>query len=205
MRPELQAKLLRALEEKTFKRVGSSVDIQIDVRIIAATNRNLSEDVAAGTFREDLYYRLCVLPVHLPPLRERQNDIPLLVKHFTDRFNKEFKKAVLGIEPEAIEALKNFEWPGNIRELRNLLERAVLLADEELLTVDDFSTLNGITGQASSRITLPLEGIPLEEIERNLLSQALERTAWNHTKAGRLLGINRDQVRYRIEKFGLIK
>lgn len=203
MAPGLQAKLLRFLEEKTFKRVGGLVDLRVDVRVIAATNRNLEEEVKAGKFREDLFYRLQVMPVHLPPLRERNGDIQLLVNYYIDRYNREFRKRVRGATPEAMALLEHYRWPGNIRELRNAVERAMLLMDREWLEPDDFTSLKA--SHATMQFRLPANGLVLEEVERQLLVQALERTAGNQTHAGQLLGINRDQVRYRIEKFGLEK
>jgi two-component system, NtrC family, response regulator AtoC len=203
MTPGLQAKLLRFLEEKTFKRVGGLTDIRVDVRVVAATNRTLEEEVKAGKFREDLFYRLQVMPVLLPPLRERRSDVPLLADYFVDRFNREFRKRVRGLAPAATELLQNHSWPGNIRELRNTIERAMLLIDHEWLEPDDFATL--ARPPAAAQFQLPLDGVNLEEVERQLVVQALERAGGNQTQAGQLLGINRDQVRYRVEKFGLTK
>jgi transcriptional regulator with PAS, ATPase and Fis domain len=201
MTPGLQSKLLRFLEEKTFKRVGGLNDIRVDVRVIAATNRNLDTEVQAGKFREDLFYRLQVMPVHLPPLRERNGDIRLLVNHYVDRYNREFRKRVRGASPEAMMALEQYRWPGNIRELRNAIERAMLLMDREWLEPDDFATVR--ESPVTMQFRLPPNGVVLEEVERQLLVQALDRAHGNQTHAGQLLGINRDQVRYRIEKFGL--
>jgi two-component system, NtrC family, response regulator AtoC len=201
MTPGLQAKLLRFLEEKTFKRVGGLADIRVDVRVIAATNRDLEEDVKAGKFREDLFYRLQVMPVSLPPLRERRGDVALLASYYIDRYNREFRKKVRGLTPEAAKLLDQYHWPGNIRELKNAIERAMLLNDRERLEPDDFTTLTRTITAASFK--LPPEGLNLEEVERQLLVQALERANGNQTQAAQLLGINRDQVRYRIEKFGL--
>jgi two-component system response regulator AtoC len=203
MTPGLQAKLLRFLEEKTFKRIGGLADIRVDVRVVAATHRNLEEEVAAGKFREDLFYRLQVMPVTLPALRERRGDIPLLVNYYVDRYNREFRKRVRGVSPEALALLEHYRWPGNVRELRNAIERAMLLTDRDLLAVEDFNTLSRSAVAATFR--LPPEGVNLEEVERQLVVQALERCSGNQTHAGALLGINRDQVRYRIEKFGLTK
>jgi DNA-binding NtrC family response regulator len=202
MTPGLQAKLLRFLEEKAFKRVGGLVDIRVDVRVIAATNRDLDAEVRAGRFREDLVYRLQVMPITLPPLRERRGDIPLLVRHYIDRYNRELRKRVRGASPEALAVFEQYRWPGNIRELRNAVEHAMLLMDREWLQPDDLATLVRGTS-AASPFTLPANGLVLEEVERQLLVQALERVGGNQTQAGHLLGINRDQVRYRIEKFGL--
>jgi DNA-binding NtrC family response regulator len=203
MTPGLQAKLLRFLEERTFKRVGGLHDIKVDVRVIAATNRDLEDEVRAGKFREDLFYRLQVMPVRLPPLRERVGDIPLLVAHYVDRYNREFRKRVRGLQPAAQALLDQYGWPGNVRELRNAIERAMLLADHGLLGIEDFATLSRST--TSTPFRLPPEGVNLETVERQLLVQALERANGNQTQAGHLLGINRDQVRYRIEKFGLTR
>jgi|SoiMethySBSTD1v2_1073268.scaffolds.fasta_scaffold108892_2 two-component system, NtrC family, response regulator AtoC len=203
MTPGLQAKLLRFLEEKTFKRIGGLADIRVDVRVVAATHRNLEEEVKTGKFREDLFYRLQVMPVMLPALRERRGDIPMLVNYYVDRYNREFRKRVRGVMPEALALLEQYRWPGNVRELRNAIERAMLLTDRDLLAVEDFSTLSRTAVAATFR--LPPEGVSLEEVERQLVVQALERCGGNQTHAGTLLGINRDQVRYRIEKFGLTK
>jgi DNA-binding NtrC family response regulator len=205
MVPALQAKLLRFLEEKTFRRVGGSVDLRVDVRVIAATNRNLQEEVRQGRFREDLYYRLNVLPIVLPPLRERGDDIPRLVHFYIDSYNTEFKKRVRGIDPEAMKQLQGYTWPGNIRELRNAIERAMLLAEGDTLARGDFPAATSGPLRLGDRVDLPSGGIDLEQLEHSLVVQALERTGWNQTKAAALLGLNRDQIRYRIEKFHLEK
>jgi two-component system response regulator AtoC len=205
MVPGLQAKLLRFLEEKTFKRVGGSIDIQVDVRVIAATNRKLDEEVRAGRFREDLYYRLNVLPIVLPPLRDRADDIASLVDFYVDSYNAEFKKHVRGVAPDAMKRLRTHGWPGNIRELRNAVERAMLLSEGDVLQSDDFTIGGPSAVRLGDRVELPPGGIDLEQLERSLLVQALERTQWNQTRAASLLGLNRDQIRYRIEKFHLEK
>jgi DNA-binding NtrC family response regulator len=199
----LQSKLLRFLEEKTFKRVGGLNDVRVDVRVISATNRDLEVEVKAGKFREDLFYRLQVMPITLPPLRERRGDIPLLAAYYVDRFNTEFRKRVRGLSPEARQLIEQYQWPGNVREMRNAIERAMLLAEGDLLEPSDFTTLTRTVSAA--QFTLPPEGVNIEDVERQLLVQALERSKGNQTQAAQLLGINRDQVRYRIEKFGLAK
>ncbi len=204
MTPALQAKLLRFLEEKTFRRVGGTADQRVDVRVVAATNRNLDESVRSGRFRDDLYYRLQVLPVALPPLRERTGDVAVLASHFVAQFAREFKKGVWGLTPEAVRHLEAYGWPGNVRELKNAVERAVLLAEEERLVPGDFP-LGGVVVAAADAFRLPPGGVDLEELERDLLVQALHRTGGNQTQAARLLHLNRDQIRYRIEKFGLEK
>ena len=201
MTPALQSKLLRFLEEKAFKRVGGLADVRVDVRVVAATNRDLEEEVKAGKFREDLFYRLQVMPIPLPPLRERRGDIPLLANYYIDRFNREFKKRVRGLSPKATALLEQYQWPGNVRELRNAIERAMLLIDHDTLEPGDFTTLTRSVEPTQFR--LPPEGVNLDEVERQLLTQALERAGGSQSRAAQLLGINRDQVRYRIEKFGL--
>jgi DNA-binding NtrC family response regulator len=203
MVPGLQAKLLRFLEEKTFKRVGGSVDITVDVRVIAATNRNLQDEVKQGKFREDLFYRLNVLPILLPPLRERADDIPRLVTFYVDVYNTEFKKKIRGVTPEAMQQIQRHPWPGNIRELRNAIERAMLLSDGPTLEASDFSAGGSVAMRLGESVELPAAGLDLEQLERSLVVQALERTGWNQTKAAALLGLNRDQIRYRVEKFQL--
>jgi len=205
MVPLLQAKLLRFLEEKSFKRVGGSQDIKVDVRVVAATNRSLQEEVKKGNFREDLFYRLNVMSVPLPPLRERTGDIAPLINHYIDTFNTEFRKKIRGVAPAAMTALESFQWRGNVRELRNALERAMLLADGNELNESHFPMLAASGGELSTAMGLPTEGINLEALEQSLVVQALERSGWNQTKAATLLGLNRDQIRYRIEKFDLHK
>jgi len=202
MPPGLQAKVLRFLEDKAFKRVGGTVDIKVDVRVIAATNRKLEDEVRQGKFREDLYYRLNVLPIAMPPLRTRAGDLPLLVNYYIDTFNREFKKRVRGIAPDAMARLATYGWPGNVRELRNAIERAMLLTEEPVLGIDQFP-LGGGLGRITEGFELPGSGVDLEQLERSLVVQALERSGWNQTKAATFLGLNRDQIRYRVEKFKL--
>jgi DNA-binding NtrC family response regulator len=204
MVPALQAKLLRFLEEKTFKRVGGSQDLHVDVRVIAASNRTLEDEVRKGHFREDLYYRLNVVPIVLPPLRQRSQDVPLLVHHYIDSYNAEFRKRVKRIAPDAMSRLTRYPWPGNIRELKNAVERAMLLCEGEELTLEHFPLGGGLaSAKLSEGVALPATGVDLEQLERSLVVQALERSGWNQTKAAALLGLNRDQIRYRIEKFHL--
>jgi two-component system, NtrC family, response regulator AtoC len=202
MVPALQAKLLRFLEEKTFKRVGGAVDIHVDVRVVAASNRNLEAEVAKGHFRSDLFYRLNVLPIALSALRTHPEDIPLLVEFFIDGFNAEFRKKILGASPASYTVLQRYGWPGNVRELRNVVERAMLLSDGHRLEADDFAALS-VASSSADQIELPARGINLEQLERSFVLQALRRCSGNQTRAATLLGLNRDQIRYRIEKFGL--
>ncbi len=202
MTPGLQAKLLRFLEEKSFRRVGGSSDIRVDVRVVAATNRDLEKEVEKHQFRADLFFRLNVLPISMPPLRSHAEDIPLLVEYFIDSFNTEFRKRVLGATPAAYTLLQGYGWPGNVRELRNVIERAMLLSDGDRLDARDFSAMAKAVS-AGNEFELPATGVDLEQLERSLLIQALRRCHGNQTRAGGLLGLNRDQIRYRIEKFGL--
>jgi len=198
----LQAKLLRFLEDKAFRRVGGSSDINTDVRVIAATNVDLREAVRTAAFREDLYYRLAVLTIHIPPLREREGDIDLLATFLVEHFNKEFGRRIASVEPEALDMLRRHPWPGNVRELRNAVERAVLLAERDTLAPRDFAFLSS-TAVDDTVFRLPVGGIDIRELEKSLLLQALERTGGNQTRAAALLGMNRDQVRYRIERFDI--
>ena len=202
MSPILQSKLLRVLEEKSFRRVGGNNDQKVNVRVVAATNRNLQDEVKKGGFREDLYYRLNVLTIELPPLRERVGDIPLLGEYFAQRFSVDFRKPIQGFDKDALKLLQDYPWPGNVRELRNAIERAVLLCDRDQLCREAFAAIDK-PAELHADMTLPPAGVNLEKLERSLVVQALERTKGNQTQAAKLLGINRDQMRYRIEKFGL--
>jgi DNA-binding NtrC family response regulator len=205
MMPMLQAKLLRFLEERAFKRVGGATDIRVQVRVIAATNRNLEDEVKRGRFREDLYYRLNVMPIVMPALRHRPDDIPRLIAYYVDTYNTEFRKRIRRVTPSAMERLKAYPWPGNVRELRNAVERAMLLAEGDELAVDHFPVVEKRAGELNESIELPASGIDLEQLERSLVVQALQRSGWNQTRSAALLGLNRDQIRYRIEKFKLEK
>lgn len=207
----MQAKLLRFLEDRTFKRVGGTRDIEVDVRVIAATNRNLEQAVREGIFREDLYYRLRVIPLTLPPLRDRPEDIPVLVQHFLDHFNREFHKATSHVTREAMDCLVRYPWHGNIRELKNALERIMILEDKKSLDVDDLpdeirqgrSSVGRPGDEAAPAAVLPVGRMTLEEMEREAIRKALEATGNNQVRAARLLGVSRDTLRYRLKKFNL--
>jgi len=207
----LQGKLLRFLEEKVFRRVGGTRDIHVSVRIIAATNKDLEQEVREGRFRRDLYFRLRVIPIVVPPLRERPEDIEPLARVFLTHFNTEFHKSISGFGAGVFDAMRGYAWPGNVRELRNAIERAVLLADSPELQLDDLPSeiraraggAPGVTTSSEPNFTLPAGGLVFEELEKDLLRQALERCHGNRTRAARLLGLNRDRIRYRIGKFGL--
>jgi DNA-binding NtrC family response regulator len=213
MPPSLQAKLLRFLEEKAFRRVGGTADLRVDVRIIAATNQDLARLVETGRFRQDLFYRLNVVPITLPPLRERPEDIGALADYFLAHYKEEFHKEVTGIERGALAVMQAHGWPGNVRELRNVIERAMLQAHGRLLTLADLSvglkvpTIVSGPGPplptAEPVIRLGDEGIDLEQVERQLVAQAMEKAGQNQSRAAELLGLSRDQLRYRLEKFGL--
>ena len=209
MKLSTQAKLLKIIENKTFKRIGGVKDISVDLRIVAATNKNLAEEVKNDNFREDLYYRLKVIPVMLPALRERRDDILLLAKYFVEEFNREFKKNVKGISKETAKAFVNYHWPGNVRELRNVIERAMILENEdyilpEHLPVEILSFDAKHLGAGAAPVSIPPGGLDIEEVERELIKQALDLAKWNQTRAARLLNLTRDALRYRMQKFGFL-
>lgn len=209
--PTIQVKLLRVIQEREFRRVGGNQDVKVDVRIVAATNKDLEKAVADGSFREDLYYRLDVIPIRLPPLRMRTGDIPLLVHHFLDRFAKESGKSKPVISAEAMHVLLEHEWRGNVRELENLIERVVAFSTEGTVTeVDVRGWLHRPTTQSQpSPMPLDLtdEGVDLEGlingIEKDLLLKALERSKWVKKKAARMLRLNTRSFRYRLEKYAI--
>ncbi len=201
--PAVQVKLLRVLQERTFERLGGTRSIEVDVRVIAATNRDLQRLIAEGSFREDLFYRLNVVPLTLPPLRQRKGDIPLLVAHFLEKHNASGKR----FTPEAIGVLVDYQWPGNIRELENIVERIAILAKGDVIDVDDLpleirlGTSHAVG--AGRHVVLPDEGVDLEELELDLIRQALERTGASVPKAAKLLGLTTKTLEVRMEKFGL--
>jgi transcriptional regulator with GAF, ATPase, and Fis domain len=207
MRTDLQAKLLRALQEKEIQRLGSTSTRKVDVRILAATGERLEEALRKRTFREDLYYRLNVLPIHLPPLRERVEDIPLLVDHFLSRCAERLGREPPGIEPEVIDRLQAWPWSGNVRELENCIERMVLLARGPRITVADLPRdlregPSAAAGEAGA-FALPPGGVRLADLERDLIVQALRRSRGALGPAARLLGISYKTLQYRIRKHGL--
>ncbi len=206
----IQVKLLRVLQEKQFKRVGGTKDISVDVRIVAATNRDLERMVEEQTFRGDLYYRLNVIPIHIPPLRERNEDIPLLARYFLEKYNHEIGKHFTHISDEAIVKLMSYDWPGNIRELENMIERAVALETEPVIQLSGLpQTLRKGIGPFSPVIPddIPPEGIDLEtlvdELEKDLLMKALEKSGWVKKRAAKLLHLSFRSFRYRFDKFAI--
>lgn len=202
LQPEMQVKFLRVLQEKQVEQVGSDRSEAVDVRIIAATNRNLRDEIAEGRFREDLFYRLSVIPLHIPPLRERREDIPSLVAHF---MKKHDAPADVSFSPDAMAKLQRYHWPGNIRELQNVVERCIILRKSNLIEAEDvlLSSRSGRSDAVSDLFHFPPEGISLEEVERKLILKALEMSGGNRSQAARLLSVPRHVLIYRLEKFNL--
>jgi two-component system response regulator AtoC len=212
----LQAKLLRVLEEGSFRRVGGLKDLPLDVRVIAASNRDLRTEGEAGRFRSDLFYRLSVIQIDIPPLRDRGDDVRLLAEHYLTSFRQRLRKNIDSISDEALQTFRNYEWPGNVRELRNVIERAMILEDGDEITSKYLPRALSADGhlpgsssaageQQPNRFRLPQKGVALEEVEMSLVRQAIERSDGNQTKAAGLLGISRDQLRYRLKKLEEIK
>ena len=209
--PTIQVKLLRVIQEREFRRVGGNQDVKVDVRVVAATNKDLEKAVADGSFREDLYYRLDVIPIRLPPLRMRAGDIPLLVNHFLERFSRESGKPKPVISQEAMHVLLGHEWRGNVRELENLIERVVAFSTEEIVTDAEVRGWLHRPATQSQHPAMPLdltdEGLDLEGlingIEKDLLLKALERSKWVKKKAARMLRLNTRSFRYRLEKYAI--
>jgi len=201
LKRDLQVKLLRTLQEREVLRVGGTEPVPVDVRVIAATNRDLERDVREGRFREDLFYRLNVIPIVLPPLRERRTDIPLLVEHFLAKHGEPGRSR--GIAPEALEALVGYAWPGNVRELESVVERTLLLADGDVVRLDDLPPavrMRGGAGAPGLPIEIPDDGLDLDGLERSLILRALDKCGGNVTRAARLLGLSRRTLQYRLEK-----
>jgi len=204
----LQGKILRALQEKEVKRVGGNETIPVDVRVVAATNRDLTAMMKAGQFREDLFYRLNVIPVELPPLRERSSDVRALVLRFLEKANASHGTSVTSVSPEAMELLARHGWPGNVRQLESVVERAVLLCEGNIVTPADLPSevrLNTAPAARPYGFDIPADGIDIEEFERQLIVQAMEKSGWVIAKAARLLGLTYRTLQYRLEKFGLKK
>lgn len=200
--PSLQVKLLRVIQERTFRRIGGAEDIKVDVRIISATNKNLQEKVKKGEFREDLYYRLNVIPIFIPPLRERREDIPLLINNFIEKYSKMFGKEIRNISSYAMELLMNYDFPGNIRELQNIIERGVAMESSNIILPENltFVVSEYDVDIADSGIDLNAE---LDKIERKMIEKALQKTKGSKKKAAELLKITFDSLRHRIEKLGI--
>jgi DNA-binding NtrC family response regulator len=205
----LQVKLLRVLEDRRIRRLGGTRNIDIDVRVIAATNRNLREAIEQKAFREDLFYRLNVFPIHVPPLRGRREDIPPLLKFFIQRFSREFNKRIREVSREALDLLMRYHWPGNVRELRNVVERICIMHNAEIIRPEHLP--REIWGEAPRReaslpLEIPPEGVLLEEmmeqIEKEIIAKAVAITGGNVAKTARLLNVPRGTLRYKLEKYG---
>ena len=209
MNPSVQVKVLRVLQDRRFRRLGGLEEIEADIRIIAATNQDLSKMVADGTFREDLYYRINVIPVHLPPLRERQEDIPLLAEHFLEKYRTQMDKQVTGISGEAMDLLNSYDWPGNIRELENVIEHAVALEQARVILPGSLpqAIRAGAQAVAAAGVSLPEAGFDLEthvqHIERDFIAQALQKAGGVQVKAAELLGMSFRSFRYYAKKYNL--
>ena len=204
MSPAIQTKLLRVLQEREFEPVGSSRTAKVDVRVIAATNKDLGKEIKEGRFREDLFYRLNVIPIHLPPVRERKEDIPALANHFLSLYREKNKKEIKEISPKALDLLIRHDWPGNIRELENCLERAVIVARGELLAPADLppAIQNLPAGKEDAEIPFPA-GISLQEAEKALILKTLEDTGGNRSRAAEILGINRRTLQMKLKEYGM--
>jgi two-component system response regulator PilR (NtrC family) len=210
----MQVKLLRVLQERKFRRVGGTEEIDADIRIIAATNRDLAKAVADGAFREDLYYRINVIPIHLPPLRERREDIAPLADHFVAKYREMMGRPVTGLTPEALHWLESADWPGNVRQLENVIERAVALERGALIQLSSLPNGNGPkapllhgAAEAVEAAALPEQGLDLPKLletqERELVSQALRQSGGRHDRAAKLLAISPRQFRYLLDKYAL--
>jgi DNA-binding NtrC family response regulator len=205
----MQAKLLRFLEDRTFRRIGGSKIISVDIRIVSATNKELLKAIEEKSFRNDLYYRLQVIPIFLPPLRERKEDIISLANFFVETYNKEFNKHVKGISGMAEKMLTDYNWPGNIRELKNVIERAIILGNDDTLLLEhlplEIIAKSTPSGAPATSLKLPPEGVDIEEVEKELIRQALDSSDWNQSKAAKKLNLGIDAFRYRMKKFGFLK
>jgi len=195
----MQAKILRVIQERTFERVGGTRPIKVDTRVIAATNKDLEELMSKGAFREDLYYRLNVVAIYLPALREKKDDIPLLVSHFLRKYNRVNNKKIKGVSNQALKLLMNYDWPGNARELENVIERAIVLGEGDILLPRDLSLKAG-QNPSGSRVTSSSVDISLVEAEKRLIKKTLKLTHWNQTKAARILGIHRNTLRTKMRR-----
>jgi len=203
----LQVKLLRVVQEKTFRRIGGAEDIKVDMRIISATNQDLEKRVKEGAFREDLFYRLNVIPIHIPPLRERKEDIPLLIKYFIDKYSQEFGKETKIMSAYALELLMRYRFPGNVRELENIIERSIVTEESSIVLPDNLVLAGDFTSNEYNDMKMPSDGIDLNDelakLERLFIEKALEKAKGSKMKAAESLHVSSDSLRYRIEKLGI--
>ena len=203
----MQVKLLRALQERVVRKVGGTREEKVDARIIAATNRDLEEGIAGGSFREDLFYRINVIPIQLPPLRKRREDIPLLVEHFVDKYSEQIGLSTKPLSIEAMRLLENYDWPGNVRELENVVERTMALCTGDSVGADDLPGMLNRQSTNGEVVALPAEGLDLEEyldsVRAQLMAEALERTGGVQTQAAELLQMSFRSFRYYAKKAGL--
>jgi DNA-binding NtrC family response regulator len=205
LKPDLQVKLLRVIQEREIERVGGTRPLRIDVRIVAATNVDLKQAVARGSFREDLYYRLAVVPIHVPPLRARPDDIPLLADHFVRRFSRQFNKPVVSVAPDALAMMREYPWPGNVRELQNVIERLVVLVEGPVIALEDLPLellLPDHRAKATEAEALPLKHAS-DDFERQIVLRVLERVRWNQSEAARILGLHRNSLKVKLERWKL--
>ncbi|MFC1834707.1 sigma-54 interaction domain-containing protein, partial [Thermodesulfobacteriota bacterium] len=206
----LQVKLLRVLQEQEFQRIGGNRDIKVDVRIIAATNKDLKSEVEAGSFREDLYFRLNVVHIQAPPLRERKEDIPLLIASFVEKIAARLNRPAVGVDPDVINALYNYSWPGNVRELENVIERALVLCRGDTIVLQDMppevTGSNGLQQGLGTLISMD-QGLPetLEAIEEEMIREALKKAGKVQARAAKMLGISRSNLQYKMKKYGLLQ
>jgi two-component system NtrC family response regulator/two-component system response regulator HydG len=199
--PSTQVKLLGFLQDRTFERVGGNRTFTVDVRLIAATNKDLEKAVSEGAFRKDLFYRLNVITIHMPPLRKKVSDIPLLVDHFVAKYARENSKTVVGISPDALAALMSYAWPGNVRELENMVERAVVMCNEKIIARQHFPILAGEADGPDGCNTPPIPGSSLEEIEKFAIQKTLEAVGGNRTKAAEILKVSLRKIQYKLKEF----
>jgi DNA-binding NtrC family response regulator len=203
LKPELQVKLLRVLQEREIERVGGTRTIKVDVRIVAATNVDLKQAIAQGAFREDLYYRLAVVPIHVPSLRDRRDDVPALVDHFVRRYSREFGKPIHGVAPEALAVMTDYSWPGNVRELQNVIERLVGLVETPMIQLNDLPLdllLPDGRAKAAGADALPLKSAS-DDFEKQIVLRVLERVRWNQSEAARILGLHRNSLKIKLERW----
>ncbi|MCJ7812370.1 sigma 54-interacting transcriptional regulator, partial [bacterium] len=201
--PSTQVKVLRFLQDGEIRRVGENEPIYVDVRLLAATNQDLEKAIGEGRFREDLYYRLNVIPIHIPPLRKRRDDIPLLINHFLEKYIEKAKKKITSVSVDAMRILAGYDWPGNVRELENVIERAVILTNRNVITPDDLPSYISNTQQKIITQEENIEETTLEKLEKHYILKTLEKYAWNQKKASEVLGISTTTLWRKLKTYGI--